>query len=374
ATYDEVATQITLLTHSAPDAAVDAGGSITEDLYEALIRRGYSLEDATAILADEAFQDQVLASMKTIAEVSGPLMDSETPPEADASAPEDAAPSDVYYDDQGLPVVELKTIVVIGERSPEKTPAQVVLRGASDINAYLEAHPAQRQIVEIGLAVAQGPKGVIELLVSKAIEHSSFGKKIAEATYEGGKLLAEWVEDRYLSVDRFEDDRHLIGGGVFAAGIVAGGITPGGKRGGGEHAGGHAPDIGAPHLRNPDSPYYVRIDPAHPGQPDPAYSVDTSTFASGATTANGGIRNSRAFWNAWAEKPNAALSQSNKDLIASGRSPKVDNDWIRAFPEHAPYKDQTLVHHHMDYGKHAIPLPSQVHANSPGFGVWHPPN
>ncbi|WP_229803910.1 hypothetical protein, partial [Litchfieldella qijiaojingensis] len=229
ATYDEVATQITLLTHSAPDAAVDAGGSITEDLYEALIRRGYSVEDATAILSDEAFQDGVLASMKTIAEVSGPLMDSETPPEADASAPEDAAPSDVYYDDQGLPVVELETTVVTGERLPD-TPAQVVLKGASEINAYLEAHPEQRQIVEIGLAVAQGPKGVIGLLVDKAIEHAPGGEKIAEGIYEGGKIVAEWVEGYDLEGDQDEDDRYLIGGGTFATDIVLGGMAPGGKK------------------------------------------------------------------------------------------------------------------------------------------------
>lgn len=232
AAYDEVATQVTLLTHPAPDAAVEAGGQITEDLYEALIRRGYSLEDATAILADEAFQDGVLASMKTIAEVSGPLMGGETPAE---EVPADATLSNAYYDDQGLPVLELETQVVTAERLPD-TPAQVVLKGASEINAYLEQHPEQQQIVEIGFAVAQGPKGVIGLLVGEALANSPVGEALGEKLYDAGELVAEWVEGYDLYGDQDEQDRYLIGGGTFAAGIVSG-MAPGGKRGDG-----HAPN------------------------------------------------------------------------------------------------------------------------------------
>ncbi|WP_172795172.1 hemagglutinin repeat-containing protein, partial [Polycladidibacter hongkongensis] len=124
---------------------------------------------------------------------------------------------------------------------------------------------------------------------------------------------------------------------------------------------------------DPGTVYQVRFDPAHPGRPDPAFSVDTSTFTSGATTANGGIRNSRQFWNSWSNKSNNGLSQANQTAVANGRAPVVDDDWLRVFPEHSDFRGQQIIHHHMDYGQYAIPVPRGAHNNSPGFSIWHPP-
>ncbi|MFG5382808.1 DUF6862 domain-containing protein [Yoonia sp. R2-816] len=124
---------------------------------------------------------------------------------------------------------------------------------------------------------------------------------------------------------------------------------------------------------DPGTVYQVRLDPAHPGRPDPAFSVDTSTFTSGATTANGGTRNSRQFWNSWSNKSNNGLSQANQTAVANGRAPVVDDDWLRVFPEHSDFRGQQIVHHHMDYGQYAIPVPRGAHNNSPGFSIWHPP-
>ncbi|MCZ7488595.1 filamentous hemagglutinin N-terminal domain-containing protein [Rhizobium rhizogenes] len=123
---------------------------------------------------------------------------------------------------------------------------------------------------------------------------------------------------------------------------------------------------------DPGTAYQVRFDPAYPGRPDPEYSVDTSTFTSGATTANGGVRNSRQFWNAWSGKENNGLSAENLARVQSGRAPVVDSDWLRTFPEHRGFEGQTLVHHHMNYGQYAIPVPRGAHNNSPGFSIWHP--
>jgi len=52
------------------------------------------------------------------------------------------------------------------------------------------------------------------------------------------------------------------------------------------------------------SPYVTRYDSSStPGRPDPAFSVDTSTFSSAiSTSGDKGIRNSRQFWDAWKNK------------------------------------------------------------------------
>jgi hypothetical protein len=133
-----------------------------------------------------------------------------------------------------------------------------------------------------------------------------------------------------------------------------------------------------------ESPYRTRVDPNFPGQPNPAYSVDTSKFnPSGATsTANGGLRDYRQFWPEWAEMRPETLSPTNKFLAenagrptgnvdANGRptrypAPRVDPTWVEHFPEHADHLDDGLIHHHVDGGRHAVPVPSETHPGSGG--------
>ncbi len=116
------------------------------------------------------------------------------------------------------------------------------------------------------------------------------------------------------------------------------------------------------------SPYQVHIDP-HSGNGPMA--IDTAKFASGTRTANGGIRNKESFWHEWAKRYGDTLSAANKKAIDDGDTPVVDKEWIKTFPEHAPYLGEKLVHHHLDQGPLAIPLPTTVHARKPGFGFWH---
>ncbi|MGH9267330.1 MAG: hydrolase [Acidimicrobiales bacterium] len=99
--------------------------------------------------------------------------------------------------------------------------------------------------------------------------------------------------------------------------------------------------------------------------------IDTSVFASGAKTAAGGIRNSRAFWRGWGDTYGDTLSAANRSFIDEGLSPVVDDVWLRTFPEHGSYLGETLVHHHLGRGPMAIPLPQPVHGNVPGYGIWH---
>jgi filamentous hemagglutinin len=121
-------------------------------------------------------------------------------------------------------------------------------------------------------------------------------------------------------------------------------------------------------LLQPGAEYSVRINPLTGQGP---MAIDTSAFTSGEATMNGGIRNSQQFWNAWSETYGDTLSEANLSRISVGRSPVVDEQWIQSFPEQSGYMDETLVHHHLDYGPQAIPLPQSVHSLQPGWSIWH---
>lgn len=99
--------------------------------------------------------------------------------------------------------------------------------------------------------------------------------------------------------------------------------------------------------------------------------IDTSTFKSGKPTLYGGIRNKNAFWKDWAKKYSHTLSDDNKMRIESGGTPVVDTHWIRYFPEHKRFDGELLIHHHLDYGPFALPIPETAHARQPGWGIWH---
>lgn len=126
------------------------------------------------------------------------------------------------------------------------------------------------------------------------------------------------------------------------------------------------------------SPFQTRFDPAHPGKPDPKWSVDTSKFdpkAPGAgRTATGEIRDQRQFWREWSQRHPETLSKGNQYRINElGLSPKVDKTWTQHFPEHGGYKGQTIEHHHYNQGNIAIPLPQDVHRGAGNYTIWHGP-
>ena len=127
------------------------------------------------------------------------------------------------------------------------------------------------------------------------------------------------------------------------------------------------------------SPYQTPVSPGVPGRPDPARSIDTSTFVapySGGTTAKGFPRDSQQFWEAWGRQHPDELSDTNIKLMSgvnplTGRpqrptAPRVDEQWIQTHPEHADYLWDVLVHHHVDGGRYAIPVPAGAHVGSGG--------
>ncbi|MHA6194717.1 LysM peptidoglycan-binding domain-containing protein [Pseudomonas wadenswilerensis] len=117
------------------------------------------------------------------------------------------------------------------------------------------------------------------------------------------------------------------------------------------------------------NPFFIAIDPVSRKGP---MGIDTSLFAAGDRTMGEGVRNSREFWRTWASKYPETLSESNQlGVLKKRASPVVDDAWIQSFPEHKDFMGEILVHHHLDYGSIAIPLPGPLHAKQPGWGFWH---
>ena len=87
-------------------------------------------------------------------------------------------------------------------------------------------------------------------------------------------------------------------------------------------------------------------------------------------TGNTPSKNSKEFWNEWTKLNPNSISSTNKFRIEKlGLSPKRDKTWIKEFPEHSQYLDDTLIHHHVDFGRYAIPVPGKTHVGS--GGIWH---
>ncbi len=122
-------------------------------------------------------------------------------------------------------------------------------------------------------------------------------------------------------------------------------------------------------------PFVIRYDPIQHGKPDPKWSIDTSGFTSGYATPNGGIVNARQFWKEWLRRHPETVSDANRRRIEQEhRSPRVDDQWVKYFPEHARLqghtdRERTLHHHHVDHGPIAVPVPGVTHRSS--GGPWH---
>lgn len=83
-------------------------------------------------------------------------------------------------------------------------------------------------------------------------------------------------------------------------------------------------------------------------------------------------RDNGQFWNAFNEKYPGMLSNENLMLLKKLRSPKVDEVWIKSFPEHHRCFGQIIERHNINYGALAYPLPKVVHRGQPGYHIFHP--
>ena len=102
--------------------------------------------------------------------------------------------------------------------------------------------------------------------------------------------------------------------------------------------------------------------------------IDALKFRSAkGRTMKGFARNAPEFWRLWLKKFPEMLSDANKARINGHpvRSPRVDSQWLRYYPEHEPWYGDTLQHHHINHGRWAIPLPEGFHQQGGWSRFWH---
>jgi HNH/Endo VII superfamily nuclease toxin with a HHH motif/Domain of unknown function (DUF4157) len=83
----------------------------------------------------------------------------------------------------------------------------------------------------------------------------------------------------------------------------------------------------------------------------------------------GYLRNPTQFWREFQTQFGQELSEANRALIAAGRSPVVDAQWLEFNPQHNGYLESILEHHHVGQGSNAVALPEELHD---AYTVFHP--
>lgn len=82
---------------------------------------------------------------------------------------------------------------------------------------------------------------------------------------------------------------------------------------------------------------------------------------SSVKTSLGFNRNGPWFWRELLKKNGEMFSEANKRLIRQGKSPIVDDEWLKFNPQHGEYLGDKLIHHHIDQGRFASGLPERLH-------------
>jgi filamentous hemagglutinin len=195
----------------AGSGAVAAGGEkLAEQALSALVEGGIGRGEARELLADKDFQASVLKELAAM------------------TSAQDADPA---------AVADLKKTLIdplTGERNIQvtngvpRTAEQKILYGASYINQYIEQNPEKATLVEIVLAAAQGPKGIMMLAAQKALGDTAAGQKLAEYSsaiaQRVGQTIAETLDQKLLNPQK-TNDKFVIGGGSLMAMLLVGTVT-----------------------------------------------------------------------------------------------------------------------------------------------------
>ncbi|WP_371261148.1 hemagglutinin repeat-containing protein [Pseudomonas sp. Q12-87] len=195
-------------------ASAMVGVDFAEATMEALIIGGLTRAQAMKTMSNPDFQERVLAEVGRLAGVDVKQVEA-------ISKKVQVTPSDTGRP----PALELDTSYVTEDDVERLSLAQDTLRTFSGINEYTAAHQDELQAISVVIAMAQGPKGLVQLAVINAASETAPGKALLEKTEQFseavGKEIADEIEDTTLD-PKFETDKYLIGGGQFMASVLTG--------------------------------------------------------------------------------------------------------------------------------------------------------
>ncbi|WP_414158731.1 hemagglutinin repeat-containing protein [Pseudomonas sp. BNK-45] len=194
-----------------------AGKDLAESTLEALILSGKSRREAMAMMGDQKFIDGVLVGIASLNGIEPKVLE-----EIERVVePSNNVPS------QGSLVLKETQVNPTGILELQGT-----LESLAAAQKYIKENPEQAEAVGYVMAAAQGPKGVAQFLVMKAIEGTEFGKKFAENMGKveayAGKAAAQAIQGTEL-YPNFQEDAYIIGGGELIYSIFTGALP--GKKG-----------------------------------------------------------------------------------------------------------------------------------------------
>ncbi len=78
-------------------------------------------------------------------------------------------------------------------------------------------------------------------------------------------------------------------------------------------------------------------------------------------TALGHPRNGPWFFRQLKRLHPEMFDKANELRISGGRAPIINANWVKHNPQHQSYLGESLIHHHIEQGPFAVPLPESVH-------------
>ena len=102
---------------------------------------------------------------------------------------------------------------------------------------------------------------------------------------------------------------------------------------------------------------------------DPEYIVDMPYVGEGmkGTNSQGWKRNAKYFFTELSRTHPELFSSANMRRISRGKIPKVDEQFLKYFPQYNDYMGEVLRHHHIGGGGQAMPVPDSLHLGSGGI-------
>jgi hypothetical protein len=281
---------------------------------------------------------------------------------------------------QGLPRGEIRAMTPMGSFS-SFNPVGVRLKGLANIgnniaNGFVGLEKEKWAIKNDAVAYATGGQRSV---ITRKFEPSSEilksfqnGTVLQDTANLAGSTVLNTLKAPFDFMDgmRYGNSEKIGNGGEVLIGLVGGAAGLSRAR----VTGGWEPNLKAGGTFSKEAPYVIRYDASYPGRPDPKFSLDSLSFNEPiGYNSRGFPRDAGEFWRGWSNLYPDSLSKSNRYLIENYNdlkvSPRVDDVWIKAFPEHGNYMGDVLMHHHVDFGQYTIPVPGKTHVGS--GGPWH---